>query len=733
MHARVEPENSKWRGVSAAIFGGAVGAVWGALYDATAAYMIVLVIAHALTVTFVAAAVSVVGRKLRAVSDSSSGIILGASIGMVWMAPIVLFVLDFRYLDIRVDAVGLLVVAVVGLISMTLGAVALGLAGSRRLLRVVAAIAFSLAAPLLSLLLLGAPLAPSVTLEVRLGSPPVPADTEQQRRVMVLGVDGASWNLLLPMLREGKLPHLKSLMNRGRYGVLESVLSDSGDIASPVVWTSIFTGTLPAQHGIRDWMVSDSRNRRRKALWNILNGQGKRAIVVNVPGTFPPEVVEGAMISGFPMPGVVKPVSTRLQLASGRVYTTHPERFRVVPSTLLVLSDQGPNRQGVRSDSPVLSFELPIVETIETKHGKLRDRAYNLRVENLFLELVERRGYFQARLLDRYYASLVDTVDDGKVDYDELLLFHERDDARPFAVLAEGTWSEWQTLRYRGAEFELKLRVNELSRERVEIYATPLFQSSSEPVVPFTYPLNLGRQLSARMGPYVVEGAGWTMYEDEPLRDTLYEHIADIGAQHAEASTALLDSITDWSLFVHLFTESDRVQHPFWRYHEPEAYGDVDGAAVALEGDKVEAMMETIDSRIGDLLSYADDDTLIAVVSDHGFRAGPETGRGEHSMQGIYVFSGSGIDNGELNLELPIDELPHASVVDVTPTLLYFMGYPTAQDFDGRALIELADETQRSRLSLEPIASFETEAGAHAGRFLDESTIEQLRSLGYVK
>ena len=129
-------------------------------------------------------------------------------------------------------------------------------------------------------------------------------DTSQYPRVIVLGLDGAGWNFINPMLERGLLPHLKALMDEGSYGVLETIKPTK----SPVIWTSIATGKSMLKHGIVDFTHAGtgadpkpipftSVDRRVKAFWNILSDHGRSVGVVNWHTGYPPEKVNGFMVS----------------------------------------------------------------------------------------------------------------------------------------------------------------------------------------------------------------------------------------------------------------------------------------------------------------------------------------------------------------------------------------------------------------------------------------------------
>ena len=119
------------------------------------------------------------------------------------------------------------------------------------------------------------------------------------KRVLVFGIDGGTWDVILDEFKAGQLPNLKRIYDSGVHGVLES----RPPILSPVVWSTIFTGRPWQEHGVKDWKTSQSQHRQVKPIWQIASQLGLQSNVVNVPSTWPPEQIRGEMISGFPLSG----------------------------------------------------------------------------------------------------------------------------------------------------------------------------------------------------------------------------------------------------------------------------------------------------------------------------------------------------------------------------------------------------------------------------------------------
>ncbi len=130
-----------------------------------------------------------------------------------------------------------------------------------------------------------------------------------QTRILVIGLDGATFDLIKPWAEEGQLPTLAWLMREGSYGYLHSTIPP----LSVPAWPSFFTGKNPGKHGMfrfiervdgeYRWQVFSVANLRTPALWDALTAGGRRSGFFYVPGTYPARPLNGLMLSGF-APGI---------------------------------------------------------------------------------------------------------------------------------------------------------------------------------------------------------------------------------------------------------------------------------------------------------------------------------------------------------------------------------------------------------------------------------------------
>lgn len=127
-------------------------------------------------------------------------------------------------------------------------------------------------------------------------------------KTLVIGLDGASWRVLDPLINNGLLPNFKRLKTEGAWSILESIIPP---VTCPA-WKCYSTGKNPGKLGVF-WWVNFDKNKKQlivpnqhsfksKDLWDYFGEQNKKVAVINMPTTYPPKRVNGIMISGFGAP-----------------------------------------------------------------------------------------------------------------------------------------------------------------------------------------------------------------------------------------------------------------------------------------------------------------------------------------------------------------------------------------------------------------------------------------------
>lgn len=184
------------------------------------------------------------------------------------------------------------------------------------------------------------------------------------------------------------------------------------------------------------------------------------------------------------------------------------------------------------------------------------------------------------------------------------------------------------------------------------------------------------------------------------------------------------------SAFAIYFEGVDMVSHFFWQYYRPHEFISVPPEDVANFGNVVPEFYRYMDEILGEYLEMFEPGTDVIILSDHGFGfdLNPVVPfrTGEHRLHGILVASGPHFQKGV--------ELDEVSVLDVTPTLLYLFGLPSARDMDGRIVTEALDPEFVAEHPPQYIQSYETERriSSITRSSADEQVREQIRALGYV-
>ena len=125
--------------------------------------------------------------------------------------------------------------------------------------------------------------------------------------LQLIGLDGATFELIKPWAESGELPTFAMLLEQGVHGVLRSPIPQS-----PPAWASFMTGMNPGKHGIYDFSqpkedsyeleLTSGGTCKQENLWAYLSRHGRTVGVINVPMTYPPNPVNGFLISGFDTP-----------------------------------------------------------------------------------------------------------------------------------------------------------------------------------------------------------------------------------------------------------------------------------------------------------------------------------------------------------------------------------------------------------------------------------------------
>lgn len=222
-------------------------------------------------------------------------------------------------------------------------------------------------------------------------------------------------------------------------------------------------------------------------------------------------------------------------------------------------------------------------------------------------------------------------------------------------------------------------------------------------------------------------------------------HLFQQYAVTAQGYTAITEDLLakrPYDLFMVYFEQVDSFSHLFMKYAPPKlAWIDEEG--FARYRDVVSEWYRYQDELLGRILAKIDlEKTAVFILSDHGFKSGERRIRSEelvdvkkahldHETQGIFIAAGPHIRRG--------GEVAGASVLDVTPTLLQYLGLPVAKDMDGKVLDSVFDAEFMQRHPIRYVATYEDGKRDNAAVLAEPTDAraqreaeDQLKKLGYV-
>jgi predicted AlkP superfamily phosphohydrolase/phosphomutase len=413
------------------------------------------------------------------------------------------------------------------------------------------------------------------------------------KKVIVIGLDGLEPTIVEPMIASGELPNLAKLAARGGY----ARVATTSPAQTPVAWATFATGVNPGGHGIFDFLTRNPQtylpdlalnryeqpnaflppkavNRRRGVpVWATLSEAGIPSTILRCPCTYPPDPIRGRLLSGLGTPDL------RGGFGTSTFYTTDldvkaGESELVVPLTI---------------EGDTIATHL-----IGPRHPKTRADCHAA----------------LTMLIDRERRCLELRVEGA---------------ANGFR-LGEGQWSEWQRVTFKTGLFQKVHGLIRFYAQQIEprfaLLASPIQFDPETPLFPISSPPDYASELAARIGPFATAG----MIENHAALSNgrINEDAFLDQCQHTwcERQMMMVDELSrfDEGLFFCLFDTPDRVQHMFWRFREP-GHPALLGKLPESYSRVIEDHYRIADTMVGNALGFADDETLVIALSDHGFNS----------------------------------------------------------------------------------------------------------------
>jgi predicted AlkP superfamily phosphohydrolase/phosphomutase len=494
------------------------------------------------------------------------------------------------------------------------------------------------------------------------------------QKVIVVGLDGATFNVLNPMIEKGILPNLAELIQSGVSGELESTIPP---VTAPA-WSSFMTGKNPGKHGLFDWRkpfdanhhraIISGRDIKARKLWHIIGDHGEKVGIVNVPLTYPPDEVNGYLVSGLLTP--------ELGLDPETDFTYPPElkqQLKEAVGEYVIDVDVVFRRMHTGQD--IDKFLDDLKEAI-LKRDALVDYLLSLERFDFFMVVFVTPDRIQHWLWD-YASNHAPTTDVDRAEFER-----RRDKV----------WECYQVLD------EVLGRL--LKRTNKD---TRVFVLSDHGFGPLQSVIHLNDWLAA---------AGFLRYKtSRRIADLVRSLVSPFknlvpGAIRVKGQAAVTSGTIDWKQ-TRAYSGSPSEHGVFINVQGREPCGVVPGGREYEDLRRLirERLVELTDSKGRPIFKvvhlredvydgpYVHAAPDIVLELNDGYMITPNLSPGEiisdksqfgwgwHTRDGILIARGEGIR--------PQGQIDGASIIDLAPTILYAMDLPIPEDMDGKVLTEL--------------------------------------------
>ncbi len=422
-------------------------------------------------------------------------------------------------------------------------------------------------------------------------------------KIILLGFDGMDPKLVGRLMEQGKLPHFVKLRNEGGFSPLQTSIPPQ----SPVAWSNFITGMNPGGHAIFDFIHRDPKTyipylstskiegsvktwsigdyvfplsggvtellRKGKAFWQILEEHDIPATIFKIPSNFPPAETKQRTISGMGTPDLLgsygifsfyttEPAEMKPDIGGGQIFL-----IRVVDNKA-ELQLRGP-KNSFKKKSPTSKIDFKVFIDPQNPVAKI-------------------------------------VIQDNEF------------------ILREKEWSGWKRISFKMIPTQSVSGICTFYLKQVrphfKLYVSAINIDPADPALPISTPDDYSKELEEKFGPFYTKGL--------PADTNALDHgVLDDDEFLAQDDTVLQESLEmfDYELkrfesgvLFYYISSTDQRQHMFWRLIDPK-HPMYDASLAAQHGKAIEDIYIVMDGILAQAMEKADKNTVIMVLSDHGF------------------------------------------------------------------------------------------------------------------
>ncbi len=435
------------------------------------------------------------------------------------------------------------------------------------------------------------------------------------KRAIIIGMDGASMELVNNMITWGHTPNMARLREVGVHRPMIGVFPT----LTPPGWTALSTGSWPGTHGVMDFNIRDIGKDLDKTvwgintglcqseyIWNLVERSGGKPILVKWEMSWPPTVTKGIQVEGTG-PGV----SNHHQIAGYHLFVAGKWASRPIggqrdpetldPSALQKIKHidsvniktfESERWQGtaIESNKPIKEVELTIQPLARGRADMNRGKSG---IPKTFYGLI--------------YAS-------GENGYDRIKIYKNRATDEVIADLGVGDWSEWRIDDFEIDAEEIQGYVRmKLITLTSNADAFELFVPQIWPRIGYTVPAEIAADIDQNVGSFLQNPARDALGQVDD--DTYFELLDYHHNRLADVATHLAEN-NDWDVLMVETHAPDYASHFFLSQADEISGASAETIHRCREG--LRRTYQSVDQMIGKIVELADEDTVVLICADHG-------------------------------------------------------------------------------------------------------------------
>ncbi|MCF7955498.1 MAG: alkaline phosphatase family protein [Phycisphaerae bacterium] len=537
-------------------------------------------------------------------------------------------------------------------------------------------------------------------------------------KILIIGIDGGTWDVLTPAINHGAMPNLKKIIDSSASGILESTMP----AITPAAWGSFQTGVNCGRNGVFDFSYWDKLENKTRfvssstlqtTLWEMASDAGKRVATINVPMTYPPRKINGCMVTGILTPSLESEFTYPPDLKE--------KLLHAVPDYHIF------NLQNAGTGSPHENFEGFIDQMVDIVDSRTKAAKFLIDTDDFDLFMV----HFQTTDIVQhamwgYMDENYPLYDANKRDY-IFEHFYKHLDAKikevrdAFSAKAGDDFLTLFVSDHGQEAHKKRINLGNWLCDQGLLKINPIRKKNRPLLKKITSTLKVGKLLRL----FISEQSVKKMERSVGL------NFEQIDLQNSSA----LSIGRSGEGFIYLLKDDEQENERL----KDDIITGLKNICDPCTGEKVVKNVFRKEDIYSGSFMHRMPDLVVEPVSGYSFTGWYQLGEGlfhnvepivdfhigKHHKNGIIIASGKDVRHSDT---------VKARLIDIVPTLLYYMQLPVKDDLDGQIVFDLFTDQFRQTNDTPGLKKYKEAPGKQESEYSkkEESEIEQrLKDLGY--